>query len=313
MKVTVQNICELSPRIRSYKLFPLSTPILPGFSAGAHIDVPVVLADGVTSTRSYSLVSDPGCRDHYEIAVQLDKNSVGGSRFMHSKVREGQTLDISIPKNNFPLADVGNHNILLAGGIGITPLISMMHNLIHMNVSFELHYTARQSRELIYQERIKKIAGGHANFYVSRNKQRLNLDAVCSKMPTGTQIYACGPTNFLLELHAMEDIQKIPTGTLHTEKFGTPPPTNNSDFTAILSKSGKTLAAPKGKSLLSALTDTGIYIPYDCMRGECGMCAIPYSNGTVNHRDNCLSNQARERKMCPCVSEVLSKKIVLDL
>lgn len=315
MQVIVEAIYDLTDKIRSFTLRAENGGALAKFTAGAHIAVSLHLPGGRAATRKYSILSDPAQSSQYEIAVLRELDGSGGSQYMHTRVTVGQILEISEPVNHFPLSIIATHNVLLAGGIGVTPLLSMLYSLCHRGASFEVHYAARTKEDHIYKERIQTLAGRKAYFYHSEGigKRRLDLKDICTRLELGTHLYACGPTRFYETLNALVKEEVIPADALHHEHFGVQREQNKTETMAELSKSGRNVLIQKNQAIIDALTQSGISVTYDCMRGECGMCAVSYWGGEVEHRDYCLSDEARNHRVCLCVSKFKSDKIVLGI
>lgn len=315
MRVIVDEIRDLTEKVRAFTLRPATGTGLPPFSAGSHITITVVLPGGVIAKRKYSILSSPAQSSFYEIAVLREPDGTGGSRYMHTRVHVGQSLDISEPRNQFPLSITGSHHILLAGGIGITPLLSMLHVLHEKAVSFEIHYAARTQADHVFKERILALAGQKAHFYHSEGsgKRSMPLEDICTNIEAGTRIYACGPARFYDALRNLVDAGNISSDALRYESFGVHQESNGKESFAVLSGTGETILIKDNQTILSALTESGINITYDCMRGECGICAVDYKNGEITHRDNCLSDEERNHRVCICVSQIKSDKIVLAI
>lgn len=315
MKVRVAEVVGLNDRVRGFSLCRADGGSLPSFTAGAHIAVDVVLRDGRHGRRRYSILSDPAQSQSYEIAVLLHEDGQGGSRYMHTAVGVGQVLEIGEPVNRFPLETGSPHTLLLAGGIGVTPLLSMAHVLHAQQASFELHFGARSPVDWIYRDRIESLAGDRAFFYHDAGPQPMPLDLrdVCSNRAPGTRIYACGPEGLYRAVHELVDAGELPPEMVHYEGFGAECLEDSAVVSVTLAKTGRTLELEPGETLLSALTRLGVPVAYDCRRGECGMCAVGYRDGEVDHRDRCLSDEDRKARLCLCVSGVKSDTIVLRI
>lgn len=315
MEVVVSEVHELNPRVRSFVLVRPDGATLPAFGAGAHIGVHLPLDGGPPVVRRYSILSDPSQSGHYEIAVLRAPEGSGGSAHMHTRVRTGDRLEISGPHNQFPLAQVGAHNLLAAGGIGITPLLSMLHSLARLGASVEVHYVVRESARHIYRKTIEELAGDRAHFYVSSGPRsaRLDLEGLCTDLDPGTEIYACGPPRFLECLTQLVASGRVPPEVMHMESFCAAPIEKSEGVSVDVPSAGISVRVGRGQAILSALLREGVPVPYDCMRGECGMCAVEYSGGEVLHRDSCLSDKERVHRLCLCVSQVISSRIVLSI
>lgn len=313
MQVLVDRIRDLNSRVREFTLRAADGRDLPPAYPGSHLSVSVVLPGSRAGHRKYSILSNPLQSSMYQIAVKRDQASTGGSIYMHEQVRVGQNLEVTRPVDGFPLRLTGQRVVLVAGGIGITPLLSMMHVLHGIGIEFEVHYASRKLSEHLYRERILELSGGNASFYHSEGNgaHRLDVCRLFSGMGHGADVYACGPQRLYRACRDLVQAGAIAQDKFHFERFGVDPKDNGRRAQAILSESGKTIDIRENQSILSALTEAKVAVPYDCLRGECGMCAVPYIDGEVVHRDSCLSDGAREQRVCVCVSKVRSDKITL--
>jgi len=288
---------------------------LPNFSAGSHIDVRI--KDGIV--RQYSLCNHPGEGDRYLIGVLRDPESRGGSVAMHEEIREGDLLQISPPKNLFPLVSAPR-TLLFAGGIGITPILCMAERLAHINADFEMHYSTRSKQRTAFLQRIQNSSfAGRVHFYFSDQgaAQRLQLEPLVGDPDPETHIYVCGPIRFID--HVIDSCKNYGWNheQLHTEYFsgrdtGT---SGNSDFEVQLASSGITLSIPANKTVLEVLYENGIDVPASCEQGVCGTCLTPVLEGTPDHRDmyQTKEEQAANNQFTPCCSRSQSKRLILDL
>jgi len=303
---------------RHVKCFELTSPngsALPLFAAGAHLKINIVNKRGTCELRHYSLLSDPACRTHYRIAVLVEPHGRGGSIFLHEKVQPGDTLEASPPKNAFHLLKDATHSILIAGGIGITPLLSMLYFLKASNSSYELHYSTKHKKDMAFRQEIEQIAGTRAHFYMSRDNTgpSLDLSTVINKPAPGMHIYVCGPYRLIQAVRDEAVFKGWSREHIHFESFGTTNTAYNQPLTVTLKKSGETIDIPSTRSILDALLDAGIRVPHDCKRGECSLCVTRVLKGTPQHRDVCLSTDEQQHSMCLCVSRAASSHLILDL
>ncbi|WP_084396881.1 PDR/VanB family oxidoreductase [Henriciella aquimarina] len=289
---------------------------LPAFSAGAHINVEI--ADKLI--RQYSLINAPGDRSHYTICILRDAESRGGSKAIAETVREGDTLRISSPGNSFALGMDAPDYLLLAGGIGITPIFGMAEQLLESGKSFEFHYCAR-SRERAalldllesgkYQGRI------HFHFDDGPAAQCIDLDAVIAASAPGTHLYVCGPTGMIEAVQAAAGRAGWDPARVHYEAFQ--PMTQAEEaggaFQVRLAKSGLELTVPADRSIVDVLEDNGIEVPVSCEQGICGTCLVDVLEGTPDHRDSFLTRREHEANnvMTVCCSRALTPYLVLDL
>tara|TARA_R110002072_G_scaffold1162_2_gene9622 strand:- start:2470 stop:3486 length:1017 start_codon:yes stop_codon:yes gene_type:complete len=293
---------------------PAGTP-LPAFTAGAHIDVQI--AAGLT--RQYSLAGDPADRDRYLIAVLNDPAGRGGSRAMHETLRPGQLVKASKPRNLFPLAADAEHHLLLAGGIGVTPMMAMIEELERGGVDWELHYCTRAPEKTAFARRLSPhVAAGRAHIHHDGGDPAKGLDiAELLRSPApGTHLYYCGPTGFMAAVS--EAAAGWPDGTVHFEYFAAPAGDkpdagDNRAFQIQIKRTGEILDVPADKTIVDVLRDAGHYVDTSCEDGFCGTCLTPFSGGDPDHRDTVLDNDDRKRYVLICCSRAKTSPLILDL
>ncbi|NRR33127.1 oxidoreductase [Oxalobacteraceae bacterium] len=314
-EVRVERKLAEAQDICSYELVSVDGAPLPAFSAGAHIDVHV--RPGLV--RQYSLCNPPHERQRYLIGVLRDPASRGGSRAMHDDVRAGMALRISAPKNHFPLV-AAQRSLLLAGGIGVTPILAMAETLSAQGAPFEMHYCARSPAHAAFRERIAQApfaAQVHFHYDSGDAAQKLDLAALLAGLDRGTHIYLCGPAGFIGHVRGTAKAQDWPGDQLHLEYFGAAPaaPGGDREFAVRLASSGKVYAIPAGRSVLKVLSEAGVFIPASCEQGVCGTCLVGVLDGVPEHRDQYLSDaeQAANAQFTPCCSRAISAELLLDL
>lgn len=313
--VRVKSVSWEAQGILSYDLRPFAGRELPPFTAGAHVDL--LLPGGLV--RSYSLVNPQVERHRYVIAVNRDGASRGGSRFIHESVRPGDTLTISAPRNNFPLAEEAEHSLLIAGGIGITPLWCMIQRLQALGRSWELYYCTRTRQGAAFLEPLQALGPRvnmdlHFNFDQEPGGRMLDIAAVVASAPAHAHLYCCGPLP-MLEAFERATASRAPA-RVHTEYFSArEAPSVAGGFTVVLARSGVEFEVPKGKTILDTLLDNGIDAPYSCLEGVCGTCEARVLEGTPDHRDLVLSKEEKESNssMMICCSGSKTGRLVLDL
>lgn len=284
---------------------------LPAFAAGAHIDLH--LPNGVV--RSYSLCNSPQERHRYVIGVLHDRNSRGGSRYVHEQLRVGSTITIGAPRNNFPLEEAAPHTVLIAGGIGITPIYAMFNELRRMGKSVELLYCARSRSEAAFVAPLLADAGVRMHFNDEAGGQP-DLRACLAGKAASAHFYCCGPTPML---NAFESAcAELGLPNVHVERFAPAEPVvamQGSEYECQLARSQKMVLVPAGKSLLDALLDAGVDVDHSCREGVCGSCETTVLDGTPEHRDGVLTKAEREsgKTMMVCVSGCKGHRLVLDL
>jgi vanillate monooxygenase ferredoxin subunit len=301
--------------ICSFELVDPDGAALPPFSAGAHIDVHV---DG-GPIRQYSLCNDSTQTHRYLVAVLKDPASRGGSVGMHALV-EGQLLQISDPRNHFPLVHDASGHLLVAGGIGITPLLCMVERLANTGASFSMHYCTRSRERTAFFERIGASSfAGRVQFHFDDGPplQKFDAAAVLSKVAPGTHLYVCGPTGFMDWVLDAARSAGWPEDVLHREYFAAAPLDTSSDgsFEVQLASTGQVITVSAQQSVVAALAAHGVDVPVSCEQGVCGTCVTRVTSGTPDHRDMFFTpeEQARNDQFTPCCSRSLSARLVLDL
>lgn len=301
--------------------FELSVPTgacLPAFEAGSHIDV--YLPGGII--RQYSLCNPPGQTHRYVIGVLKDPHSRGGSIAMHG-LAEGEALQISEPRNLFPLSGQARHSVLVAGGIGITPLLCMAHALVEERASFELHYCARSIEKIAFgdQLRAERLAS-HVFLHTDDDgdaTQRFDASAVMRRAKEGgTHVYVCGPGGFVEGVLGAARACGYEERQLHREYFATTSALNQDEdgpFQIRIASSGQVCIVDAGETVLAALARLGIEIPSSCEQGICGTCVTRLLDGIPLHRDLFLTDEehAANDQFTPCCSRARSPVLVLDL
>lgn len=296
-------------------LFELRHPqgaTLPAFTAGSHLTVEVP----VGAKRNYSLCSNPADRDFYQIAVKRDAAGRGGSISMADDVNEGDLLSVSAPRNNFELHPRASKFLFVAGGIGITPVLSMMRHLkTQGNDQFRLIYCTRDPESTAFLEDLKSPEfEGKVQVHHDHGDINNALDFwPVFETPTNAHVYCCGPRGLM---DAVADMSgHWPSGAVHFESFGVDASAYaaNAPFSVRLQKSATTVQVPADKSILEALRGAGIHVTSSCESGTCGSCKTTLLSGDVEHRDMVLSDEEKENHIMVCVSRAKSAELVLDL
>jgi vanillate monooxygenase ferredoxin subunit len=297
--------------ICSYELVAEPGVTLPPFDPGSHIDV--LLPNGLV--RQYSLVPT-GDEQVYRIAVLRTPDSRGGSRCLHESVEEGQVLTISPPRNHFALAAEATHSLLFAGGIGITPILSMALALSATGAGFELHYSARSAERAAFLDWLMslpfadKVHRYHAG-------ARLDAPTALGTPRPGTHVYVCGPQRYIDAVLTAARQTGWPEHQLHWEHFGADitPRAGDSAFTVRLARSSRDVEVGVGVTVVEALRERGIEIDTSCEQGVCGTCLTRVLSGTPDHRDQYLTpaEQQANDQFTPCCSRSRTQLLVLDL
>ncbi|WP_431823659.1 PDR/VanB family oxidoreductase [Burkholderia sp. F1] len=289
---------------------------LPAFEAGAHIDLH--LRDGLT--RKYSLCNDPFERGVYEIAIKREPASRGGSAHVHDAVRVGDVLRIGAPLNYFPLAPDGSPAVLLAAGIGVTPLLAMAHSLLRAGRPLAFHYFVRSADAAAYGATLASQLANVATVHTGLTPDATGdaIAAIVGAMDARSHLYFCGPAPFMAAVDAIAR-PALGDARLHHEHFSAPVAGTAAGeaggFEIELARSQRTLRVPPEQSITDVLYDHGIEVATSCEAGVCGACRTTVLDGTPDHRDAFLSgaDKARNDCMMPCVSRCRGERLVLDL
>ena len=316
LALEIVTIRQLTRRVRAYELRSPDGAGLPEVRAGAHIDVPVRLAGGTVSTRRYSISSDPRRRDAYEIAVLREEPGSGGSAAVHSGFRVGLALNCAVPGNDFPLHEDARPALLIAGGIGITPIRAMAAQLRAAGRKVELHYAVRSRSEAAYLDELEIEIDQGMHVYAADMRQRLDASALVAGAAPNTVFYVCGPAGLISAVRAAATAAGIDNERVRFERFLAPPATTeNRGIALTLKRSGKRLAVTPQQSILEAVEAAGAQAPAGCRTGNCGTCAVKVLAGEPEHRDAALSDVERNQAglMCICVSRARGVELTLDL
>ena len=314
LRLRVQAIRWQADTIHAFELVDPDGAELPPATAGAHVDVH--LPDGLV--RSYSLSGDPADRTVWTLGVLREVNGKGGSRAMHESLRVGELLMVSAPRNAFAMVPGAAHTVLLAGGIGITPIKAMAHTLIAQGQSFALHYCARTARNVAFTGELRALVPPdrlHFHFDNGVPGQGLNIASLLKQQPEGSHLYYCGPVGFMKA--CSEASTHWAPGSVHFEHFKPPEPAPKAvpvaSFEVRLARRGITVPVLPDQSIVRAIELAGLRVPTSCLSGLCGSCKVDYLEGEVEHNDYILSDEEKTRCLTVCVSRSLSPLLVLDL
>lgn len=316
LTVRVARISRQTPEISAFELVHPRGLRLPGYSAGAHIDVH--LPGGFM--RQYSLAraapGGEGC-ERYLIGVKREAASRGGSASIHERVREGDLLAISTPRNTFPLHGGATRHLLLAGGIGLTPLLAMAQQLARDGAAaFTLCVFARSREHLAFGDALEALAPNvRLHLDDGAADEKIDLRERLAVHEPGTHLYLCGPAGFMQAVRAAA--AHWPEDCVHLEYFA--PPQADADasaaepFTLTLAQRGIQVEVAADQTAVQALHDLGIDVPTSCEQGICGTCVVGYSAGEPEHRDFCLSATERHKRVALCCSRAKAGAITIDL
>lgn len=282
------------------------------WQAGAHTRVEI--SDG--SSRAYSLLRLPGMPEgQIALGVLLEANSSGGSKFMHA-LKPGDMVKVSDAANQFPLGGHEEHAVLIAGGIGVTPILSMASDLAAADRSFEMHYAGRTEGALSFVPELKAICGDALHLHYDDQLGAMNIKEILESTPTGSHVYFCGPFGMIEAVKRTAKELGWSDERIHFELFTTIADENkNTAFDVEISDTGQVIHVPADKSIIEALEEAGLDPLYDCQRGDCGICQCDVIEGIPDHRDVILSDaeKASNTVMQICVSRSKTPKLVLDL
>lgn len=293
-------------------LYELQAPeggCLPAFSAGAHVDLH--LPNGLV--RPYSLCNAPHETHRYVVGIKRDPASRGGSRYIHDTLRVGTIIATSAPRNHFPLDEQAAHTVLIAGGIGITPIACMVQRLRAIGRPFEVHYSVRRREEAAL---LDTLAGPQLHLHVDAEQggRPLDLAALVAAAPREAHLYCCGPAP-MLDAYEKATAQR-PREQVHLERFSAATPAaTEGGFTVQLARSGRSIQVASGVTILDALRGEGITLQASCEQGICGSCETRVLAGRPDHRDALLSEEEKQANqvMMVCCSGSKDPVLVLDL
>ncbi len=314
LNLVISGIRQLTPKVRAYELSHALGEKLPVIEAGAYLTLPVVLSDGKKTTRSYSISSDPEQRDRYEIAVLREAKGKGGSISVHDTYQLGMRLNVTPPVNNFAIHRTNRVTVLIAGGIGITPLKSMAKSLLNRGVPFKLHFAGKSRETMPFLALLEKELGSSLVAYPANEGKRMEINSIISNAPDDCIFYVCGPQKMINATISSAVLQGIDPDYICFERFEADKRIDDQPFQVELYSSKKSVSVAANQTLLEALLQQGIEIPNNCRAGQCRSCVVKVVSGNVDHRDDALSPEDKEQNlMCPCVSRSSSGTITLDL
>ncbi len=307
----LRSIRDLTPDIRLFAFEPSGAFVRP--SPGSHINV-TVYPEGRPDTRSYSIVA-PSADGVYRIAVKRLPESRGGSAYMWTLAPGAQVL-LSTPGNHFELGLGKPDYLLVAGGIGITPIYTMALALMEAGARFRLLYAVRTAQDLALADELRLAIGDRLELFVSGEGSCIDLTAEIERLAPDGELYLCGPVGLLEDGRRLWQASGRPVGSLHFETFGTGGRFATEAFDVRIPRLGLSIAVPRNRSMLEALEEAGVEMIFDCRRGECGLCALDVLSceGVIDHRDVFFSEaeKAEGRKLCTCVSRVVGGSITVD-
>ncbi|MCY1274524.1 Carnitine monooxygenase reductase subunit [compost metagenome] len=314
--VRVTAVEQVTPLIKRFTLARDDGKAMPEFTGGSHVIVQMQGADGSQFSNAYSLMSDPADTRTYQIGVRLEEQSKGGSAFMHQQVEVGSELTISTPNNMFAIDPAAGRHVLIAGGIGITPFMSQMHELRANGADYELHYAFRAPEHGAFQGELADGPHGHrVNFYIDSLDRKLDLAALYAGLDESAHVYVCGPKPLIDAVIEGAKKAGIDDSRVHWEQFAATPAAGAA-FTVVLSRSGRELQVEEGMTILQAIENVkAAKVECLCREGVCGTCETRILEGEADHFDQYLSDdeKASQQTIMVCVSRARTARLVLDL
>jgi len=313
MNVIISAIRHSGAGIRIFELRACQGDTLPSYQAGAHIDV--TLGNGLV--RQYSLCCDQPSSQRYRIAVKQEPQSRGGSSWLHAEAEEGDTLQIGAPRNAFALAEAAGSHLLFAGGIGITPLLSMAYALLRSDAQFHLHYFVRDEESVAFRDELTgtplaSFVSIHAS--LTAEQTALAISSALENAAPDTHAYTCGPGPFMT---AVVDLATARLGAsqVHKESFSAPVADAGDKAFVLRLRDGREIEVAADRTALACLQEAGVEVDCSCEVGVCGTCQTGVIAGVPDHRDGFLNEQEKACNLwfMPCVSRGRTEVLVLDL
>lgn len=313
LEARIEAARSVAAGVRTLVFVPAPGTHFPRFEAGAHVDVH--LPSG--RVRQYSLCNSPAAVDRYQIAVKLDANGRGGSAEVHTALLPGMVVTLGVPRNLFALDPTAAACVLIAGGIGVTPLLAMAHTLHAQGTPFTLHICARGAEDVPFHAELKALPFADRIAVHLDQAGRPGFDAAqhLSGYQPDQHVYLCGPAGFMAAIEQAAQAQGWPSAAVHTESFGAAVPSaaENQPFELTLARSKQVIPVAADETIIDALRAHGVVVPTACLQGVCGRCVTPVIAGGVDHRDAVLTPAQRADLMCVCVSRAEGDALTLDL
>ncbi|NNG21611.1 PDR/VanB family oxidoreductase [Telluria aromaticivorans] len=311
MRYLIQTVVQHGPHVKEFRMVPADGSTAPGWAPGSHVDIGFRSHSGEEFHKAYSLVGAPG--ECLRIAVQREPAGRGGSRVLHDEYRPGMEVELGAPVDAFELKRGAVRTVLVAGGIGITPMTSMAQALDGDGHRFELHYLAREAERLVLMDEFDGMRHGVVSTYLTSSGQRPDLDALIGPYAQGSELHACGPVSLLEAIRTRAAALGWPAAHVHVESFGARTASEDKPVRVYLRQSDLRIEVAPGTSILDAMIAADAFVSYDCKRGECGNCFAQVVSGTPVHRDVCLTPEQRLQGMTTCVSWAAGGDLELDL
>ncbi|MHA6261765.1 reductive dehalogenase [Arenibacterium sp. CAU 1754] len=312
IQVVISKVQVMAKGVTKYEFRAVDGSDLPAWQAGAHLDI-VVAPEFL---RQYSMSGDPADRSLYQVGVLREDHGRGGSKLMHRIFSEGRRIFISRPINHFPLAADATRTILMGGGIGITPMIAMAHELHAGGRDFVLHYSGRSRSTMGFLEDLAQVPwADRVVLHVSDEGSRADLGEILKGYVPGWHVYTCGADRYMSAVTKAAEGAGFPDEARHLEYFSVPeePEYQNHDFTLRLVRSGRELRVPADKTAADVLLENGVHVDVKCADGICGVCKCGLVSGDVEHRDFVLSRAQRAQEIILCKSRAAEKDGVIEI
>ncbi|RQR70964.1 MULTISPECIES: PDR/VanB family oxidoreductase [unclassified Burkholderia] len=315
IEVVVTRVTRLAEGIVGVELRKGNREALPNFEPGAHIDVH--LPGGIV--RQYSLCNTPTDLTRYCLGVSRSATSRGGSAYIHDSLQVGDRLVIGEPRSLFAMSRDAMHHNFIAGGIGITPILSMIRACVEGGFPWRLTYCVRSRNHAAYLEEILSLNGDVHLHVDDEAAEHVNVGAVLSRLRPAEHVYCCGPEGLMAAVEAQGKSLELEPSRVHFERFGAAMGPQalmeGSSFTVVLARTGKRCLVESGESILECLERNGVAPPFACREGLCRSCEVPLISGEVEHRDYVLSTEEQRagKSLMICVSRARTPEIAIDL
>ena len=313
----VASVDVACAEVKTFRLVRADRKPVAPFEPGAHVVVALKdAASGLQGTRAYTLTSRPDDAQGYEISVARGDRSTGISAFLHASVRPGRVVTVSDPVHGFGLAPEAGRHLLIAGGIGITPLLSLARELNQRGVGFALFYSGKSQAGMPFLDELRALRHGTCTVVTTAEPAmgRLDIRGILARAPADTHVYVCGPGAMIQDVASMARELAWDAGRVHAESFEGASSPDDTAFNVMLARSGGEVGVPPGQTILDALLAAGVPVEYDCRHGTCGRCTQRVLAGEPDHRDAQYSAMpAQSEWIRICVSRARSATLVLDL
>ncbi|WP_326701372.1 PDR/VanB family oxidoreductase [Streptomyces sp. NBC_01754] len=315
LEVVVRRRTPVADGVVSLELARIDGEPLPPFTAGSHVDLHL----GPGLVRQYSLCGDPADLSAYRLGILRTADSRGGSLRVHSRVRPGQFLLMSPPKNNFAVDVTATRSVLFAGGIGITPLLAMARQLAAEGAEFEVHHRARDRGRFAFADELTALAGGNrVAWYADDDPETataFDAEAIVRAAGGGAHVYVCGPRGFMDHVEDAARRAGVPEEAIHEENFANEVDHSGTPFTVVAARSGVKARVESGRTIAETLREQGVAVRTTCETGVCGTCLTRVVEGTPDHRDVFQSpaRQRTNRDVALCCSRSRTPILVVDV